>query len=131
MRWSLRERAREHHGISVRIAYPEFPIPIFAEAAFLQDLDFQSSAATHGSVEVVDLEPQYDAVAVRAKSWISKRTMIVLHIPTMQLQHELPASREPFIFIASMSAGATEQLLIPGAAGGNIVNANERCQLHG
>ena len=107
MRWRLRERARKYHGISVRIAYPEFPVPIFAEAAFFQDLHIQSSSATHGSVEVVELEPQHDAVAVRAKSGISKRTMIVLHIPSMQLQHELSARHEPLVFIASMSAGAT------------------------
>jgi hypothetical protein len=56
--------------------------------------------------------------------------MFVLHIPTMQLQNELPASNKPLIFMTPMSAGAAKQLLVPAAAGRDIVNADEGRQLH-
>jgi hypothetical protein len=56
--------------------------------------------------------------------------MFVLHIPAVQLQNELPVGDEPLIFITPMSAGAAKQLLVPGAAGGDIVNADEGCQSH-
>ena len=50
--------------------------------------------------------------------------MLVLSIPTMQLQDELPSVHEALIFIAAMSAGAAEQLLIPSADRRNIVNTD-------
>jgi hypothetical protein len=56
--------------------------------------------------------------------------MVVVSIPTMQLQNELIAVHEALIFFATMSAGAAKQLLIPSTDGRNIVNADERCQLH-
>ena len=34
--------------------------------------------------------------------------MFMLHIPTMQLQNELPAGDKPLIFITPMSAGAAK-----------------------
>ena len=37
-----------------------------------------------------------------------QRTMFMLHIPTMQLQNELPAGDKPLIFITPMSAGAAK-----------------------
>ena len=56
--------------------------------------------------------------------------MFVLHIPTMQLQNELPAVDKPLIFITPMSAGAAKQLPVPGAAGRDIVDADEGRKVH-
>jgi hypothetical protein len=53
--------------------------------------------------------------------------MIVVDIPTMQLQDELFPVHEAFIFIPAMSAGAAKQLLIPSADCLDIMNANEGC----
>ena len=55
--------------------------------------------------------------------------MVVLHIPSMQLQDEPTASHKPLIFITTMSTGAAEQLPIPGATGRDIVNADEGSEL--
>jgi hypothetical protein len=54
----------------------------------------------------------------------------VINIPTMQLQNELSAVHEALIFITAMSAGAAQQLLIPSTDCRDIVNADERCQMH-
>jgi hypothetical protein len=51
--------------------------------------------------------------------------MIVVSIPTMQLQNEPITIHEALIFFATMSAGAAKQALIPGTDGRNIVNADE------
>ena len=56
--------------------------------------------------------------------------MFVLHIPSMQLQDEPPASQQPLIIITPMSAGAAKQLAVPGAAGRDIRNADQGRELH-
>jgi hypothetical protein len=56
--------------------------------------------------------------------------MIVFHIPTMQLQNELPPVHKALVFVTPMSGGAAKQLSIPGADCRNIVNADEGGQLH-
>ena len=56
--------------------------------------------------------------------------MFVLYIPSMQLQDELTAGHKPLIFITPMPTGAAKQLLIPGATGRDIVNADEGRKLH-
>jgi hypothetical protein len=56
--------------------------------------------------------------------------MFVLHIPTMQLQNELPAGDEPLIFISPMSAGTAKKLPVPSAAGRDIMNADEGREVH-
>jgi hypothetical protein len=84
----------------------------------------------HGSFKIVKLEPQQDAVAVRTKFWISEWTMLVLYIPSVQLQDEPTARHKPLIFITPMSTGAAKQPPIPGATGRDIVNADEGRQLH-
>jgi hypothetical protein len=126
----LWEWAGEHEGISVRVAQPIFPVAVFAEMAFLQSLHFEVYSATHGSVEVFELEPQQDAIAVRAKRWIPQRTVLVLRIPAMQLQNQLPVGYKTFILITAVSAGAPKDLPVPIATGLNVVNADEGCQLH-
>ena len=56
--------------------------------------------------------------------------MFVLHIPSMQLQDEPPASQQPLIIITPMSAGAAKQLLVPGTAGRDIRDADEGRESH-
>jgi hypothetical protein len=121
----LWKRAREYDGVPVRVAQPVFPIAILTEVALSQRLHSQVHRATHGRVEVVEFEPQQDAIAVRATIGISERTVVVFHIPSMQLQDEPLASRQPFILLTPVAAGAAKQLLVPSAAGRNIVDADE------
>ena len=56
--------------------------------------------------------------------------MFVSYIPTMQLQNELSTRNKPLVFIAPMPAGAAKKPLIPGAAGLDILNADQGCKLH-
>ena len=56
--------------------------------------------------------------------------MVVVHIPTMQLQDELTTHNESLIFIASVPASAAKQSLVPSATGLDVVNAKQRCKLH-
>ena len=56
--------------------------------------------------------------------------MFVIHIPTMQLQNELPAGDKPLIFITPMPAGASQEPPVPGTAGLDVVNADEGRKFH-
>ncbi len=44
----------------------------------------------HRSVEIVDLEPQQDAVAVRPSVGIADHTVFVLNVPGMKLEDQVP-----------------------------------------
>jgi len=55
--------------------------------------------------------------------------MLVLYIPTMQLQNELSVGDEPLVIVAPVPAGAAEQLSVPSAACRDIMNADEGCKL--
>ena len=87
-------------------------------------LDLHLLGAGDGRIEIVNLEPQEHAVSVRLEIRIADRAMIVFHVPSMQLQHELPVRNKPFVFGAAVRALTTEQTLIPATAGLDIVHAN-------
>jgi len=122
--------AGKNNRVAVWIAQPELPIAIFAQATLLQDLHSHTKRAAYGSVEVVQLEPQNDAISVWSKGRISERTMIVFRIPSVQLQNELVARHEALILVTPMPARAAEKLLVPSADCWHIVNTDEGRKSH-
>ncbi len=53
------------------------------------DLRLHCSHAAHGDIEVVDLEPQQDAVALSLRR-IADRTGGMLDVPVVQLENQPP-----------------------------------------
>jgi hypothetical protein len=60
--------------------------------ARLDNLDFHFLSACNCRVEVVELKPEKHPVSVGLEIWVTERTVMVLHIPPVQLKDE-PATR--------------------------------------
>src|SRR5262245_42635510 len=76
-----------------------------------------------GGVDVVNLEPQQQAVARRHVAGITNGFVMMFHFPAMQLHYQLARMDEAFVVRPTVGALATEQALIPPAAGLDISNA--------
>src|SRR5688572_6458711 len=83
------------------------------------DFCLQFRGAGHRPFEVVDFKPQQDAVP-RREFRIADATMMMLHIPVVQLKHQPAIRNEALIMGATMVALTTEEPLIPAAARLNI-----------
>jgi len=65
------------------------------------DFRLQFRGAGNGRVEVVNFKPQKHAVASREFP-VTDRTMMVLHLPVMQLKHQPAIRNEPLIIWTAM-----------------------------
>jgi hypothetical protein len=79
----------------------------------------------NGSVKVVNLEPEKQAVPRRHVVRVADASVVMFHFPSVQLHHELAGMDEAFVIRPAMIALAVEQPLIPSAAGLNVSNANQ------
>ena len=94
-------------------------------------LDSHFARALHHRIEIIHLEPQQHAIAVGFVGTIADRPVMMFHFKAMQLQDEPPVLHQLLILLAAVRTAATQQALIPPAAGCNIRDANERLGAHG
>lgn len=94
------------------------------------DLRVQLRRPGRRRFEVIDLEPQEDAVAVR-EAGVADGAVMVLDFPTVQLQDQSSLRNEPFVIGSAMVAPAAQEPLVPTAAGFDIAHADERLWVHG
>lgn len=84
----------------------------------------------HHGVEVVHLEPEQYAVSVGSVVPVADRTMMMVHVETVQLKDKLAVRDEPLVLRSAMIAPATQQPLIPPAARFHIGHCNKRLRTH-
>ena len=70
--------------------------------AWLDKLSLQFRGAGNGRLEVVHFKPQKHAISVR-EIWVADGTVMMLHIPTMQLENQPALRKESFILLAATS----------------------------
>jgi hypothetical protein len=98
--------------------------------ARLDDLGLHILSAGKCRVEVVEFKPQQHAVSVWLKIWIPDGTVVVLHIPSVQLKNQ-PATRyEPLILGPAVRALTVKEPLIPVTARLDVAHANEGLWTH-
>ena len=56
----------------------------------MNHLNLHLRGARDSRLEIIELEPQEHAVSVRLMIGIADRAVIVFHVPSVQLQHQLP-----------------------------------------
>ena len=78
-----------------------------------------------GGVEVVQFEPQQDAVAVRPVCPVGDRAVMVLDFKGVELQDEFAVPGQPFVLGTSVSALESEQTLVPATAGFHVSDGDE------
>jgi len=72
------------------------------------DLDAHILYPGHGRIEVSDLEPQQDPIAIRLVIGVADLAMFMLDIESVQLEDEHTVGHQPLIFAAAMRALAAE-----------------------
>jgi hypothetical protein len=84
----------------------------------------------HDVVEVVDFEPEQDAVAVGFVIAVGDGAVVVRCLETVELQDELIVEAEPFVVRAAVVAAQAEEPLVPAAAGLDVSDGDERLRTH-
>src|SRR5216683_7090971 len=123
--------ASQHHDVALRIAEPDFAVSRGrVDLRPLEDRSPERAGARDRRVEVADLEPEQDPVAVGPEVGVSQVRMIV-GVPGVQLEDERPGRvHELLVLVAAVAARAAEELLVPAAAGRYVANRDQRLGLH-
>jgi|SRR6187397_51506 hypothetical protein len=109
----------------VRTAVTLGRIPMARE----DDLRTQLRGAGNSRVEVANFKPQEHAVS-RREIGIADGTVMMLHIPPVQLKNQLAVRNEPLILRAAMATLTVKETLIPPTARFNIAHANKGLWAH-
>lgn len=130
------EWAGDHNDVAIQIPDPALPVirPTVAIRRVLvarhDYLDTHISSALHDCVEIIDFKPQQHAVSVWPVVRVANRTVVVVHLETVQLKNKLSIRHQLFICGAAMSAAAAQEPLIPSAACLHIGYSNQRFGAH-
>ncbi len=89
------------------------------------------SCPGYGGVEVFDLEPQKNSIAATWVSRIADPAMVMLLLPSVQLKDQPPANFQSIVVRPALCTHAAQKLLVPAAAGFDIIDADERLRAHG
>lgn len=97
--------------------------------ARLDNLRLEVRCPGNPRVEIGDFKPQEHAVS-RRKLRIADASVMMLHVPMVQLKNQPAIRNESFVMRTSMVAPATKELLIPSAARFNVADANQGLRIH-
>ena len=87
------------------------------------DLHLQLGSAGSGGIKVADFKPQEHPVS-RRKAAVANPSVMMLHIPMVQLKNQPALRNKSLIVRAAMIAPTAKKALIPAAARLNISHAN-------
>jgi hypothetical protein len=94
------------------------------------DLGPHLLGSNHHRIEVVDLKPQQDTIAVRPFVGITDTAMMMFRIECVQLQDQSPVRDETLVFLTTMITCAAEKALIPAAACLDVVHGDQGLRAH-
>ncbi len=93
---------------------------------WLYQLHAHGFRSCRGSIEILHLEPQEDAVSVGLKRRIADGSMVMLDIPSVELEDQpMVVINKALVFSTAVRASASEQTLIPAARRFDVINANQ------
>ena len=93
--------------------------------ARLDNLRLDLFGTRNGGIKVLNLKPKENAISVWFEVWVSEWTVVMLHIPAVQLKDQSAVPDDSLVFRATMPALTAKQPLIPAAARFNVVHADE------
>jgi hypothetical protein len=94
------------------------------------DLGLEGVGSGHGVIEVVDLEPQQDAVAVGLIVRIADRSVVVCDLKAVELEYEFAIPDQPLVFRPAVGTVTAEEMLIPATARFHIRDCYEGLGAH-
>ena len=123
-------RARKHDRVAIRIAQPAFPVRVLTAMARLEDVGFHLLGTRNSGVEIFQLKPEEDTIAVRPKLGIPKSTVMVLDLPIVQLEDQISVRDQSLVIRPAVAALAAKEALIPTTARLDILHANKGLETH-
>ena len=93
-------------------------------------LDLHFLGAGHGRIEIVKSQTTAARRFRGPEILIADRTVIVPHVPAVQLKDQSIVQNKTVILGAAMRTSTTKQTLIPATARFDIVHANQRLWAH-
>jgi hypothetical protein len=79
-----------------------------------------------GGIEVIDLEPQQDAVAIWLACRIAYRPVVMVDLEPVKLHHQYASGEEALVIWAAVAAGEIEELSVPATAELHIGYGDQR-----
>ena len=122
--------------VAVGVAHPALPVVRAAVAIGRvavtrhNHLDGHLVGALDDGVEVVDLEPEQETVAIGFVVAIGDGAVVVLGLEAVELQDELVVEAETLVVRAAVVAAQAEEALIPAAAGFDVSDGDEGLRTH-
>jgi hypothetical protein len=86
--------------------------------------------ASDSGIDIIDLEPEKDTVAIWSGLRITNPPVVVLDVPPVQLEDQCTVGNEPLVFAAAVVAPAAQEALVPSAARLDIAHADQRLGTH-
>ena len=88
------------------------------------------SGVLNDGIEVFNLEPQQDAVPIRSVIRIPDWSVVMFHLETVELKHELAVPNQSLVLRAAVITSAIQQTLIPETACCHVLYGDERLRSH-
>ncbi len=96
---------------------------------FFNDCSAKGARLRYRSIERAHLKPEQNTKTVRCRVPVAKVCMPV-NVPGVKLENELAVLHNLLVFIAAMTALATQQLLVPAAAVFHIAHGDQGLSFH-
>jgi hypothetical protein len=122
--------AGKNDYIAVGVTYPT--LSMVRSRIYIRtfnDCGTKRARTLYRSVKRAQLEPEQDTKTVGRRGRVAKVRMS-MNVPRMKLENYFAIHHNLFVFIAAMTALATEQLLIPTAAALHIAHGDQRLSFH-
>ena len=106
----------DNHDVAIGVAEPNFPVlGRRVDVRFFDDLRLQPARALDSQIEIVELEPQHDAVSGRRRVGVDE-IGVLFGVPGVQLEEQSPRAPDPIVHVAVRVIGkrvGSEQFGVP------------------
>jgi hypothetical protein len=127
---NISDIAGKNDDIVVRVSYPA--LSVVRSRVYIRsfnDCCAKRARLRYRSVKRAQLEPEQNTKPVGRCICVAEVRMS-MNVPRVQLENYFAILHNLFVFIAAMTALATQQLLVPTAAALHIAHGDQRLSFH-
>jgi hypothetical protein len=122
--------AGENDDVVVEVSDPA--LPVVRSGVYIRsfkDCSAECARLLYCGVKRAQLEPEQNTKTVGRCAHVAKVRM-VMNVPGVKLKNDFAVLDNLFVFIAAVTALATEQLLVPAAAAFHIAHGDQGLSFH-
>jgi len=100
LRAAFTVRTGDNHNVAIGVAEPNLPVlGRGVDVRFFNDLRPQPASALDSQIEIVELEPQHDAMSGRRRVGVDEIGM-VFRVPGVELKKQPTRAPDPIVYVA-------------------------------